>query len=330
MVYKFDEGVTGQDALQPLEEGEIDNGRQRNTTPHGTQLTQHGRIAEREDGTRDVHHDRTASEGDNHRKEDGRDDTQSSRGVDKFTQAAQCQHVAAGNLEDRNGNGRTQQTEDQRHGGRGREAQRVVEIQEDDVGKHHAQVENHHLMEGEEGGVEHAVAGHLHHTTRGNNADDDTHRGDRQNGAHRGCLRTDGRVQEVHGIIGYTDKETREGQDAENNDDNGVEFTHRFMYGFSFYISIPSAVGCVRIQEETRTAYLQHVTGHIRLLGSQKYRFGTPNIQIFLAVTISSRFCNKNFTTFIFSLLIWLESRIFFLHRQRFLIAKSSIIPFFS
>ena len=43
-------------------------------------------------------------------------------------------------LVDRHGDGRAQQAEDQRDGGRGGQSPRVVEIQQDDVGEHHAQV----------------------------------------------------------------------------------------------------------------------------------------------------------------------------------------------
>ena len=134
-------------------------------------------------------------------------------------------------LEDGHGDGRAQQTEDQRHGGRGGEPQRVVEPQQDDVGEHNAQIEHHHFVEGEQPGVEHAAAGHLHHTARRGDADQDARRGDREDGFDRGRFGAEGRAEEVDGVVGDAHEEAGDGQQAEDADDDGVDFAHRCEFG---------------------------------------------------------------------------------------------------
>ena len=101
-----DRGVSRKEVLQPLEEGEIDNRRERSSTPEGTDAAQHGGVAEREDHARDVHHDRTAGKGDDDRKQDGRDDTQGARGIDERTKRRDREVGITRNLEDRDRNSR--------------------------------------------------------------------------------------------------------------------------------------------------------------------------------------------------------------------------------
>lgn len=141
-------------------------------------------------------------------------------------QVAHAEGFVVGDLVDRNGDGGTQQAEDQRYGRRSRESHRVVEVQQDDVGEHHAHIEHHHFVEGEKPRVEHTVAGHFHHAARGDRTQQDADRGDQQNGLHGGGFRTDGRVEEIDGVVGNAHEKARNGQDSQNNDDNGVDFAH--------------------------------------------------------------------------------------------------------
>ena len=49
---------------------------------------------------------------------------------------------------------------------------------------------------------------------------------DERNGLHGGGFRTDGRVEEIDGVVGNAHEKARNGQDSQNNDDNGVDFAH--------------------------------------------------------------------------------------------------------
>ena len=215
--------------LEPLEDGEVDDRRERGAAPDGPVAAEERRVAEREDHARDVHDDRAAGEGDDHRQQDGRHDAHGARGVDVLPERGDALRGVSGDLVDRHGDGRTQQTEDERHGGRGRQPPRVVEVQQDDVGEHDPQVEHHHFVEGEESRVEHAVAGDLHHTARGDDADEDARGGDQQDDAHRSGLGADGRVEKVYRVVGDADEETGYGENSQNADNDGVDFAHAWV-----------------------------------------------------------------------------------------------------
>ena len=193
--------------------------------PHQSEAEER-RVAEREDGARDVHHHRAAGEGDDHREQNRRDDTHGPRRVDEFAQCGGPQRRVVRDFVDGDGDGRAQQTENQRNGGRGGQTPRVVEVEQDDVGEHDAQIEGHHLLEGESSGVEHAAAGHLHHAARGEDSDDDADGGHRENRFHRGGFRPDGGVEEVDGVVRHADKEAGDSENPENDDDDGVDFAH--------------------------------------------------------------------------------------------------------
>ena len=225
-VDELDEGVSVEDRLEPLEEGEVDDRGERGAAPEGSVAAERRRVAEREDQARDVHHDRAAGEGDDHREEDCRDDTHGARGVDVLAQGADAERRVVRDLVDRHGDGRAEQAEDQRDGRRGGESPRVVEVEQDDVGEHHAQVEHHDLVEGEEPRVEHAAARDLHHAARGHHADEDADGGDREDDLHGGDLGADRGVQEVDGVVRHADEEARNGEDTQDADDDGVDFAH--------------------------------------------------------------------------------------------------------
>jgi len=228
-VHRLDEVVAREHGLEPLEDGEVDDRRERGAAPDGPVAAEERRVAEREDHARDVHDDRAAGEGDDHRQQDGRHDAHGARGVDVLPERGDALRGVSGDLVDRHGDGRTQQTEDERHGGRGRQPPRVVEVQQDDVGEHDPQVEHHHFVEGEESRVEHAVAGDLHHTARGDDADEDARGGDQQDDAHRSGLGADGRVEKVYRVVGDADEETGYGENSQNADNDGVDFAHAWV-----------------------------------------------------------------------------------------------------
>ena len=226
IVHHRDEIVSRQNGFKPFEDGEVDDRRQRGAAPHRPEAAERKRVAEREDRARDVHDEGSAGEGDDHRQEDRRDDAHGAGGVDELSQRADAEVGGVRDFVDRHGDGRSEQAEDQRYGGRGRQSPRIVEVQQDDVGEHHAQIEHHHFVEGEESGIEHAAAGDLHHAARRYYADDDADRGDEQDGAHGCGFGADGGVEEIDCVVGDADKKTGYGENAQNAYNDSVDFTH--------------------------------------------------------------------------------------------------------
>ena len=155
VVDQLDEGMVREYGFETLEDGEIDDRRQRGPAPERSVAAEHRRVAERKDHARDVHDQRTAGEGDDDRQQDGRNDTHGARGVDVVSERGDALFRVVRDFVDRHGDRCAQQAEDQRYGGRGRESPRIVEVQQDDVGEHDAQVKHHHFVEGEQSGVEH-------------------------------------------------------------------------------------------------------------------------------------------------------------------------------
>ena len=225
-VDQLDEGVVGENGFQPLEDGEIDDRRERGAAPERAVAAEHRRVAERKDHARDVHDQRTAGEGDDDRQQDGRNDTHGARGVDVLSERGDALRGVVGDFVDRHGDCGSQQAEDQRHGGRGRESPRVVEVEQDDVCEHDAQIEHHHFVEGEQSGVEHAAAGDLHHAARRDDADDDADRSYSKNDLHRGGFGADGGVEEIDCVVRDADEKTGNSQNAQNADNDGVNFAH--------------------------------------------------------------------------------------------------------
>ena len=135
-----DEGIVRKQRFESFEDCEIDDRRKRCAAPHRPEAAKDHCIAKREDRTRNIHDDRTAGEGDDYRQQNRRDDTHGARGVDEMPERTDAQRGVVRDLVDRHGDGRAQQAEDQRDGGRGGQSPRVVEIQQDNVGEHHAQV----------------------------------------------------------------------------------------------------------------------------------------------------------------------------------------------
>ena len=207
-VDELDEGIVGEDGLEALENGEIDDRRQRGAAPQRPVTAEKHRVAERKDHARDVHHERAAGEGDHDRQQDGRDDTHGARGVDVVPERRDALIRIVGDLVDRHGDRGTQQAEDQRHGGRGRESPRIVEVQQDDVGEHDAQIEHHHFVEGEQSGIEHAAAGDLHHAARRHDTDDDADGRHGEDDLHRGCFGADSGVEEIDCVVRDADEKT--------------------------------------------------------------------------------------------------------------------------
>ena len=226
VIHEIEERVVAQCVLEPLEDGEVDDGRERGAAPQRAVAAEEGDVAEGEDEAREVHDRRAAREGDDHRQQDGRDDAQGPRGVDVVADFGGADGGVVRYFVDRDGDGRAQEAEDKRHGGRGGQTPRVVEIEQDDVCEHHAQIEHHHFVEREEPGVEHAAAGHLHHAARRDYAEQDAHRCHAEDGFHGCGFGADGRREEVHGVVGYADEEARDCENAQNDDDDCVDFAH--------------------------------------------------------------------------------------------------------
>jgi hypothetical protein len=160
--------------LQPLEQCEIDDRGERYAAPQRPVTAEKRMVAEREDRTRDVHHQRAQRKGEDHRQQDARQNGHRPRRIDIPADFDQRNLVVGGDDHRRNGQRRAQQAEDQRHGSRRGKAHRVVDVEQDDIGQHHREVEDHHVAEREPRRIEHAAARHLHHAGRRDGADDDS------------------------------------------------------------------------------------------------------------------------------------------------------------
>ena len=214
-----------QNVAQPLEEGEIDDCRKGDAAPQSAVVAEQHMVTEGKEHARKIHDQRTACKGEHHREQDAGKDGHCARGIDIASDLGKRDLVVGGDDDRRDGQSRPQQAEDQRDGGRGRQAHRVVDIQQDDVRQHDREVEDHHVAEGKACGIEHAAAGHLHHTARRDGADNDAQRCDGHDYAHGGGLGADGRIEEVCGVVHHADKESRHGEDRHHDQ-------HKGIYGF--------------------------------------------------------------------------------------------------
>ena len=217
--------------LQPLEQCEIDDRGERYAAPQRPVTAEKRMVAEREDRTRDVHHQRAQRKGEDHRQQDARQNGHRPRRIDIPADFDQRNLVVGGDDHRRNGQRRAQQAEDQRHGSRRGKAHRVVDVEQDDIGQHHREVEDHHVAEREPRRIEHAAARHLHHAGRRDGADDDSHRRDGHDHPHGGRFGTDGRIEEVGGIVHHSDEETGHGEKRHGGQHKRIYRFHSVEFG---------------------------------------------------------------------------------------------------
>jgi len=90
-------------------------------------------------------------------------------------------------------------------------AERVENVQQDDIRQHDRQEDQHDVMERKPGRHEYAASGYFHHAAGEQRADDDAHSGHQHNCPARSGLGTDGGVQKVGGVIGNSDNEVEAG-----------------------------------------------------------------------------------------------------------------------
>ena len=185
--------------FQPFENGEIRNSRQSDPAPDGSVRLQFRLVTERKDQPRDVHHDRTANKSDYHRNQDSADNRHRIARIDHVghrgqrTVGQRHQRIVR-YFEDTDPYGGSQQPEHQRHGSRSRHSQRIENIQQDHVGEHHRQEQQHDLGECKHLRMENAAAGDFHHPVRSDGSDDDSDRSHRHDHI-TGCgLGTQGRI----------------------------------------------------------------------------------------------------------------------------------------
>ncbi len=176
-------------------------------------------VAEREDQARDVHEEESGGEGQRHGYEDRGDDDHGFARIDELREVLEREGRVGADAEECGGDGGAQQAEDHRHGGRGGESERVVEVEQQDVAEHHAQKEHHDLREGELSGIEDAAARHLHHAARRERADEDAGGGDPEDDAARCGFRSEGRVEKVDRVVGHAHDDAHHGQQAHDDDD---------------------------------------------------------------------------------------------------------------
>ena len=200
---------------QALEHGKVYYAGQRHAAPQRTHAAEGAVIAEREQQARDEHQYLSRDEGYGDRQQYGGYDSHGLARVDICRQIGQRSFVAAPYRRQGDGHSRAEQSEDQRYGSRGGQAERVEYVKKNDVAQHHAQKQSHDLLEGKLRRIEHAVARHLHHAARRHHAEQDAQRCHREYHAARSGLRAECRVEKVDRIVGYAHDDSENRQQAE-------------------------------------------------------------------------------------------------------------------
>ena len=117
------------------------------------------------------------------------------------------------------------------HGDRGGGGQShcVEHVQQDHVGQHHAQQDAHDLVEIEELRLIDAVSRNVHHAVTERRTDEYTDTGQHQHGFKRCRLGTDGRIEEVHRIVGYAYQQVEYRKDGKEEHDAQIHDFHNKM-----------------------------------------------------------------------------------------------------
>ena len=147
---------------------------------------------------------------------------------DIFAYVGQGNALVGGYDYSRDGQRRAQQTEDERHGGRGGQPEGVVYVEQDYIGQHNRQIEDHNLSEREVRGVEHSAARHLHHAARRDGPDDYSDGCHGHDDLKRRGFRRDGRVEEIGRIVHHADEKARDREDNHHHEHESIDMLHSF------------------------------------------------------------------------------------------------------
>ena len=204
------------EVLQALEEHEVDDGRERCAAEDAGLPAQAFGDAETEEQAGQELHDGTEHEGDGDAEEDAQDDFERLRGVHVVAQSER--EAVGGHLQQHEGERGTEELKHHRYGSGRRHPEGVEGIEQDDVGDHHGEIDEHHVVETEILRTENAVAGNVHHAVAQHAAEEHAHRGDDHQGAEPGRPRTYRGVEEIDGIVAHADKEVERGEQKEEYD----------------------------------------------------------------------------------------------------------------
>ena len=119
-----------------------------------------------------------------------------------------------------------QQFEHHRDRSGGGQSHRVEHVQQDHVGQHHAQQDAHKFIEIEELRLIDAVSRNVHHAVTERRTNEDADTGQHQHGLERCRLRADGRIEEVHRIVGYAYQQVEYRKDGQKEHDAQIHGFH--------------------------------------------------------------------------------------------------------
>ena len=198
-------------SLQPLENGKVGDSRQGHAAPDGAQVFEGFLIVEGEDEAGNPHNRYPANESDKNGGKNAGDDRQSFGGIDVAGQFLSDARFPGPNFKESCSHGAAQQFKNNGNRGGSGKAERVENVQQDNIRQHDRQKDQHDVMEGKPGRHEYAASGDFHHAAGEQRADDDTQSGHQHNRPARSGLGTDGGVQKVGGVIGNSDNEVEAG-----------------------------------------------------------------------------------------------------------------------
>ena len=160
-------------------------------------------IIKGKDNSRYPLHDNAKEEGHGNRHEDSDDYRQGLVGVQKV---GECQRRVGRHLQQGNGKRSAKELEYQRHRRGSRHAKSVEHVKDNNVGNHHGKEDYHHLVERVMQGEHDAMTRHVHHARGHHGSDNDTERSYNHHLAEGCHLGTDGRLEEIDGVVAHTNE----------------------------------------------------------------------------------------------------------------------------
>ena len=190
------------EVLEALEQHEIDNGRDGQTTKQAHLAAQTAiAIVEREHQARQPLNERTKDERHGHTQENGQNHLQRLVRIHIVAKGRCSRRIL--HLEQRQGEGGSQEFENHRHGCGGGHTERIENVKQHNVGHHHGHKDAHDFIEVEHLGTENAVARNIHHAIAHHGTAEYAQGCHAHNGAKTRHLGPNRRVQEIHSIIAH-------------------------------------------------------------------------------------------------------------------------------
>lgn len=211
--------------FQAFENGEVGDGGECHAAPQRADVAERALVVEAEQQAGKPHDRRAGGKGNGHGGKDTGDDAERIAAVDIVADVVVRGIVAA---VERHTQGRSQQGKHQRNGGGGRKPQRVVDIQQNDVGNHHRQKQNHDLVECELLRQENATAGYLHHAAGERGPHQHAHGGHSHHGVVGSGAAAQRGVQEVTGIIAHAHNQPEDRQEHQQSVYHIIDGVHVF------------------------------------------------------------------------------------------------------